>query len=410
MADYLNEYKDIVHKNPQACFKYSDKFFDYLLSQCWRKMYRRISSLPAIAFTLGLVDHWSTFQANIAAFKWDDPEFAQRGGDRTLASCILSSCKSPEFTLLQDVENQQFEALLWASKSCVQANKALYTKDSAESFHRFLFATLVMYAISINDLQQIIEDLALELTIEEELDRLRRAKGFTRILTNILSSSTFKHHMRVITLDGSYVSFLKANLQLKEKYRRFVLNYRITWSDPERHPEQVPEPQDYRLQGDEFTRWARSIVAQFIGKRALEKQAARLPDISPEISVIEANRMAFRMPSWPDIFKVLIEALQGQSTPVQEQNNILEILRNRIMRPPRGIEGEGLKTICQIRRLYFNRHPLTWDVQKIKLPEDLLHSMTYHCEAVMAALSEYGQEGVDHILEVRSSSSLLINI
>ena len=94
------------------------------------------------------------------------------------------------------MDNQLFEALLSASKSCVQANKALYTKDSAEAFHRLLFTTLVMYAILINDLQQVIEDLAPELMNEEERDRLHCTKGFTSILTNILSSSTFKHHMR----------------------------------------------------------------------------------------------------------------------------------------------------------------------------------------------------------------------
>ena len=57
----------------------------------------------------------------------------------------------------------------------------------------------------------------------------------------------------MITLDGSYVPFLKANLQLKEKYCRFALNYRITCSDLEQHPEQVPKLQDYHLQGDKFT-------------------------------------------------------------------------------------------------------------------------------------------------------------
>ena len=141
-----------------------------------------------------------------------------------------------------------------------------------------------------------------------------------------------------------------------------------------------------------------------MGKRGLEQQAVRLRDISAEISVIQANRKAFKMPSWVEMSRVLMEALQTQLTPPQVIQDILQSIRHRLIRLPQGIEGEGLKTICEFRRLYLNKHPVTLNVWKIREPEGALHSMACHSEGVMGAESKYG---ADHIREVAHSSSRL---
>ena len=172
------------------------------------------------------------------AFKWDDPEFARRGhGDKTLACCIRTNflpftslerafgAQAPEQYQSFLKGHEPFKQLIRAANSCVESNNALYTKDSAESFHRFLFTALVMYAVSINQLRHAFQNSALEAKEEQKVIRL--AKGFTRIFTNILSSSSFKRHMRVITMDGRFLDCLTANPRNKDAYWKFGQQYHI---------------------------------------------------------------------------------------------------------------------------------------------------------------------------------------
>ena len=236
MASYLNEYKK---QENAARNKLSERFFGYLLSQCLPKLYQRMSTLPALAFAYGLVTHWSIFQVHITQFKWASSEFAEQGpGDQTLASCIKSNIGC--ISLLEDAfgpeapeqyqsfleDHKSFKLLVSAAESCVHSKtKPLYTKDSAESFHRFLFASFIMYAVSINKLRRAFENPALNAIEEQEVIRL--AKGFTRFLVNVLSSSSFERHMRVITLDGKYLDYFKTDPALNSTYRMFGQDYDI---------------------------------------------------------------------------------------------------------------------------------------------------------------------------------------
>jgi hypothetical protein len=165
VADYLNQYKNIPTQNDVALSTHSahsEAFFNYLLSQCWQKMYRHISTFPALSFAYGLVTHWSTFKVNIRQFSWEDSEFAQSGpGDNTLASCIKSNrdylillekafgTGAPQEyqSFLEDQEH--FIDLLSTANLAVDSAAPLYTKDSAKSFHRFLFATLTLLCMHV---------------------------------------------------------------------------------------------------------------------------------------------------------------------------------------------------------------------------------------------------------------------
>ena len=244
VADYLKDYKDEATRQDNACNKYSERFFDYLLSQCWPTLYQRISTFPVLAFAYGLITHWSIFQVNIKSFKWEDPEFARRGpGDSTLASCIKFNVKY--FNLLEDAfgpeapaqyrsflkDHKCFMHLVSTAESCADSKtKPLYTKDSAQSFHRFLFAVLVMFAVSINKLRRAFENPALDAS--KEWEAIRLAKGFTRLLVNVLSSSSFERHMRVITRDGKFLDCLMANPRNKDAYRKFGQQYNIISAEP----------------------------------------------------------------------------------------------------------------------------------------------------------------------------------
>jgi hypothetical protein len=188
VANYLNKYK----KQENATHnKFSERFFGYLLSKCLPKLYQRISTFPALAFAYGLVTHWSIFQVHITQFQWASSEFAEQGpGNQTLASCIKSNIRY--ISLLEDAfgleapeqyqsfleDHKSFKLLVLAAESCVDSKtKPLYTKDSAESFHQFLFTAFIMYAVSINKLCCAFENPALDAIEEQEVIRL--AKGFT---------------------------------------------------------------------------------------------------------------------------------------------------------------------------------------------------------------------------------------
>ena len=244
MADYLNQYKGAA--TPQAREKLSNRFFEYLLSECYPKLYQRISTFPALAFAYGLVAHWPTFHVHITQFQWEDQEFVRQGtGDGTLATCIKRNANY--LNLLEDAfgpqapdqyrsflkDHERFKHLVSAAESCIDSKtNPLYTKDSAESFHRFLFAALVMYAVSINQLRRAFKTPLLD--AEEERGAIRLAKGFTRILVNVLSSSSFKRHMRVITLDGKFLSYLQSAPAYSGIYRTFGQQYNIIDSETNR--------------------------------------------------------------------------------------------------------------------------------------------------------------------------------
>ena len=87
-----------------------------------------------------------------------------------------------------------------------------------------------LYANSINKLHHAFENSALDTKEEQKIICL--AWGFTQILMNILCLSSFKHHMRVITMDGKFLDSLTANLRNKDVYWKFGQQYGIISAEP----------------------------------------------------------------------------------------------------------------------------------------------------------------------------------
>jgi hypothetical protein len=87
-----------------------------------------------------------------------------------------------------------------------------------------------MYAVYINKLRQAFENPELETMEEQKVIYL--AKGFTRILANVLCSSSFKRHMRVIMMDGKFLNCLMANPRNKDAYWKFGQQYNIISTEP----------------------------------------------------------------------------------------------------------------------------------------------------------------------------------
>jgi len=159
VASYLYDYKSA---SPHDRDFYTNQFFWYLLSACWRKMFNRISSWPAVGFMcqltsallLGFVDDI------IDKYPWDSLSRERGQGDRTLAREITDNAESLQmlmsFGLASHPEYHSTKALVIAAKSVASGNgSTLYNRSTAKEFHCLLTAVHLgfaksLYAISSN--------------------------------------------------------------------------------------------------------------------------------------------------------------------------------------------------------------------------------------------------------------------
>jgi hypothetical protein len=124
-------------------------------------------------------------------------------------------------------------------------------------------------------------------------------------------------------------------------------------------------------------------VAQFIGRRGLEIQASLSQKMSIQISVIDVNPITYRMPTWSELLDVARRALQQGSTSTTEVERVVETLQGHLdmasyttLDP----DSEAFRTLNQFKTLY----------SKGPTHSTLPGVISFHCEAAMAALSQFG--------------------
>jgi len=152
VTSYLNDYKSAL---PEDQERFARQFFWYLLSACWRKMFNRISSWPAVGFMcqltsallLGFVDDV------IDKYPWDSLSQEQEV-DRTLAREITDNAESLQmlmsFGLESHPEYHSTKALVIAAKSVASGNgSTLYNRSMAKEFHCLLTAVHLGFAKSL---------------------------------------------------------------------------------------------------------------------------------------------------------------------------------------------------------------------------------------------------------------------
>lgn len=161
LASYLNQYKVAL---PSDQRHYARRFFSYLLTTCWRKMYRRITSWPAIGFIgkLSTLMLSGDLQRAIQHHCWKDPPNNRGLGDRTLVKALYDAQNS--FPIIMDNVSPKFrslECLTSALDSIPDGSWAyeVYNQRTAFQFHCLLVAVFIGHARSLARLKKFYEEV-----------------------------------------------------------------------------------------------------------------------------------------------------------------------------------------------------------------------------------------------------------
>lgn len=145
LASYLNAYRK-AEKNIQAT--YSRAFFQYILTTCWPKMYRRITTWTAVGFIFRLNALVDGFDHKVQESWGEVTDPALGPGDRSLrqllrqldgVQVVHSIMRSGSYTF-QSPENLM--AAIWGSG-------AIYKKETALEFHVLVCSTFINYAMAL---------------------------------------------------------------------------------------------------------------------------------------------------------------------------------------------------------------------------------------------------------------------
>ncbi|KAK2459597.1 hypothetical protein APHAL10511_008407 [Amanita phalloides] len=273
----VHSYLDDFKRTPDSRSDFSRRFFWYLLSMCWRKMYQQITSWQG----LGIRE----------LLKPESTEPEPDSHNKTLVS-FLSHSKDLINGLkhaFRQPDEISFDKLM-AAKSLGQA---FYTRETAVEFHDLVYAALVTYARDIDDfhtqfkmnLLKKFESVA-DVQLSDGLkDAFNGLEWMTRLLLCILTSSAFKVHVKIITNRGALLHYLKPTFENRDLYRSYanlILGSQSTKSittsitrGAKRDPEMdAPVPAE-GASLDEFKRWSRVFISHFIAKRTLEIQCRK---------------------------------------------------------------------------------------------------------------------------------------
>ena len=123
----------------------------------------------------------------------------------------------------------------------------------------------------------------------------------------------------------------------------------------------------------------------------MEIQASRSPKFSIRISILEVNGITYRTPTWSQLLDVVRRALQEGSTSATEAVRVVQALQGHLNKASYATvdgDSEALQTLNQFKALYSTVHNSKGFTQSA--PPRVMSSVSFHCEAAMAALSQYG--------------------
>jgi hypothetical protein len=411
VCDYLYEYGREVHERSQ----YSTLFFQYLLSACWEKIYRRFSSWRALGLLRNFEERIDLLKGHlnlIGTPAGPIENFTQRGpGDRSLIQLLYWN--KSVFDMLQKVlphdntAQSVFEKLREVVDHAFQDDLTpLYTKETALGFHHLVYGAFLLAAHAIRMIKDGRRPLNQE-KAEKKQEYPSQVENFKKclaaavlpmkVLQSVLSSTAFKRHIGVWTNDGESVGELypiwsqrTVNMTFgKDRQILSKLKQGPSEESPtndgeddddcdDNMPEMMGSPES-KLQM--FFGWVRTFVAHFLGKRNLEVYSARLASLEnkrPEIRVFAVNSELYRVPSWEEFENVIRNALQGTSD--SEKNQIIRNLQEKVS------SGKGLKHEA-VRLLSIFRRMMKGELKT--------YSLYMHCEAVIAALLECAPDSDD---------------
>ena len=112
------------------------------------------------------------------------------------------------------------------------------------------------------------------------------------------------------------------------------------------------EQLDYSPQLNDFLKWTRSLVAQFISRQTLERQARRFPGVSVEVTILQVSPLTYKMTTWARLLDAVRQSLQTQVTDKDEFSQVLQTFRDWLINQSNAtLPGEGSKTLLEITYL-----------------------------------------------------------
>jgi hypothetical protein len=207
---------------------YSGFFFEYLLSACWKKLYRRFSSWQGLSFIRCFEKQISIFEGHFDLIgKMGGPEetcWVQGPGDRTLVQFLYYHKDIFEIMLPYALDRHPwsqssisisvFDKLREAIDKSHNGDLMLYTKDTALGFHYLVYFSLLIAGQAIRAIKDRQLDPRVKLTaknkasVEAFLSSIGAAVVPMKLLQYVLNSTAFKQHIKVWTNNGDSVEAL----------------------------------------------------------------------------------------------------------------------------------------------------------------------------------------------------------
>ena len=223
MCAYLTDFTNNPEKRPE----YSTSFFKYILSVSWPKIYRRIASWLGLGLIFKLSPSQSQFRSERYA-RWDEVKYDTRG-EKYLVDVIFRYSniiqglmyansirpKEAESDWDPPAENLlHFDSLIAVVKS---GAPQLYTKETADDFHRLIYASLVTCGRSLRRLGWAIK------LKNQQLEYIFNAlRAQVELLLFIITSTTFQKHVEVLCeTEGLGINDLVPNYNERDAYEKF---------------------------------------------------------------------------------------------------------------------------------------------------------------------------------------------
>ncbi|KAF8342364.1 hypothetical protein F5887DRAFT_1215946 [Amanita rubescens] len=408
LCAYLNDYRS----HPSVQSDYSNRFFKYLLTVCWPSIYRRISSWRGLGFIYRL--YHCQFNSQIAKdANWGDTEYDMTHDKRLCRFLsehdnVVNGLSSIFEWLPVRGPSIDFQALAAAAK----CGNRLYTRETANEFHHFVFAAFVMFGHSLSLFGKAVNLSRAGHKLNSEGSLLQLFYGLqahTTLILYLTTSSAFAKHMEVFqNILG--LQELVPDFDERGEYRKFgesmkiwdhdlvsrrcPVNKALSCLDTGASDMKADHPCDFgrvvhlKLNGlkappepltaGAFVRWLKTFVLQFLAQRELQAQCRVHYDIPIKMPLLTVDCVRYRVPSW-DNFKETIEiALRTTIYPRLPIRipNVFRLLEEKLMHfTPCDTDVNVNMTVNIFRGLMEGK------VEEITLAP--------HCEAVLAAFVKF---------------------
>lgn len=190
-------------KEQQEC---RTKFFNYLLSVCWDKMHRRLTSWPGLGLIHLLDQNWTSERHSIETYTEWTSLSTSVAGDKSL--CEFLKANGWIFAALHKFifsnDNDPFLELRKAAKVGVTQDPLL-TKRTIEGYHKLVLGTFIMLTVTLEDVKAAsdkwkkTEESALKEKLKEKMMKcLIEVKLYTHALLSILGSHSFRDYLNIV--------------------------------------------------------------------------------------------------------------------------------------------------------------------------------------------------------------------